>query len=121
MFWAMSSDGRPGRIRDTPPLTTLLTYLVPSGRITRPSFPGCDAFSVETSMPVGVNVCTSSVPMFTTTTLPFGSSAMPLGWRSGAPCTRIDASPLGVILDRRHTSELQSLAYLVCRLLLEKK
>src|SRR2546425_7514642 len=33
------------------------------------------------------------------------------GWRDGAPATRSE----------EHTSELQSLAYLVCRLLLEKK
>ena len=40
MFRAISSAGWPGRMRDTPPFCTLLTYLVPSGQITRPSLPG---------------------------------------------------------------------------------
>src|SRR2546425_10363444 len=42
--------------------------------------------------------------------------------KSGQFANRIDNS-LGVTVDRseEHTSELQSLAYLVCRLLLEKK
>jgi len=43
MFRAMSSAGAPGRMRETPPCVTLLTYLVPSGMITRPSLPGCAA------------------------------------------------------------------------------
>jgi hypothetical protein len=36
--------------------------------------------------------------MLTTTTLPFASSAMPLGLLSGAPLTMMLASPLDVIL-----------------------
>src|SRR2546425_4936369 len=39
--------------------------------------------------------------------------------RPGTPLTREDA--LRLIRSEEHTSELQSLAYLVCRLLLEKK
>src|SRR2546423_2200727 len=45
-------------------------------------------------------------------------------WRSLAAHTRRESSPSpGACLPRseEHTSELQSLAYLVCRLLLEKK
>ena len=33
MLRAMSSAGLPGRMRETPPLRTLLTYFVPSGMI----------------------------------------------------------------------------------------
>src|SRR2546425_9463695 len=51
----------------------------------------------------------------------------PADWRSSAPRSRprVDSrrQPLGLSPPRseEHTSELQSLAYLVCRLLLEKK
>src|SRR2546423_12634873 len=44
---------------------------------------------------------------------PRGSSSVESGWMDGAG-TKADRS-------EEHTSELQSLAYLVCRLLLEKK
>src|SRR5205823_14328570 len=46
-----------------------------------------------------------------------------VAWRSGPDCRR-SAIRIGSKADSRseeHTSELQSLAYLVCRLLLEKK
>src|SRR5687767_15550146 len=44
------------------------------------------------------------------------------GWIPGRRCSRGDAPRLEVITrSEEHTSELQSLAYLVCRLLLEKK
>jgi len=36
MLRAISSAGCPGRIRETPPLTTLLTYFVPSHMMTSP-------------------------------------------------------------------------------------
>src|SRR5678815_3884841 len=39
MLRAMRSAGCPGRMRDTPPFCTLLTYFVPFARITRPSLP----------------------------------------------------------------------------------
>lgn len=41
----MSSAAWFGRMRDTPPSRTLLTYFVPSGMTTMPSLPGCTAFS----------------------------------------------------------------------------
>ena len=69
----------PGRMRETPPFCTLLTYFVPSGMITRPSLPACTAFSVFTSWPSGENVSTSLLPMLMTTMLPCGSKAMPFG------------------------------------------
>src|SRR5687767_15625488 len=41
------------------------------------------------------------------------------------PCAAVDIIPLAIVFaitrSEEHTSELQSLAYLVCRLLLEKK
>src|SRR2546425_3017436 len=40
---------------------------------------------------------------------------------SECPCRLRNSSPAGDIRSEEHTSELQSLAYLVCRLLLEKK
>src|SRR5687767_15721128 len=52
-----------------------------------------------------------------------GRGARPI-WPGLAPTLRPDALPLpaqGGIRSEEHTSELQSLAYLVCRLLLEKK
>src|SRR2546425_3883191 len=39
----------------------------------------------------------------------------------GGLITRQDLAEYGLIRSEEHTSELQSLAYLVCRLLLEKK
>src|SRR3989441_8543179 len=50
-------------------------------------------------------------------------------WGQRRPLVRIEAlvvahhsrNPLGGVRSEEHTSELQSLAYLVCRLLLEKK
>src|SRR2546425_7176669 len=47
---------------------------------------------------------------------PFGVCLIQQGSEVGAP-----AVPEGVGRSEEHTSELQSLAYLVCRLLLEKK
>src|SRR2546423_7312715 len=41
-------------------------------------------------------------------------------WRAGPGACRNDGRPVGR-RSEEHTSELQSLAYLVCRLLLEKK
>ena len=55
MFLAMSSAGWPAGMRETPPFTTLLTYLVPSGMMTSPSLPACAAFSVFSSLPSGEN------------------------------------------------------------------
>src|SRR5205823_14175521 len=58
--------------------------------------------------------------LFPYTTL-FRSSTLPIPWRprcrcnSAASCARFEGR------SEEHTSELQSLAYLVCRLLLEKK
>ena len=75
----MSSAGLPGRMRETPPFSTLLTYFVPSGMITRPSLPACAACSVFSSWPAGEKVSTASSPMLTTTMLPCASNAMPLG------------------------------------------
>ena len=43
-------------MRETVPSRTLLTYLVPSGRMARPSLPGSTAFSVFISLPAGENV-----------------------------------------------------------------
>ena len=98
----MSSAGLLGRMRETPPFTTLLTYFVPSFMITRPSLPACTACSVFTSLPSGENVSTSSLPMLMTTMFPCGSNAMPLGCRSGAPCTKIEAAPSSVIFHTCH-------------------
>src|SRR2546425_3642750 len=39
----------------------------------------------------------------------------------GRPCSRVPLPVSGGLRSEEHTSELQSLAYLVCRLLLEKK
>src|SRR2546425_8795404 len=52
-----------------------------------------------------------------------------IGWSplSGRACTMVSGAPVGATApagsarSEEHTSELQSLAYLVCRLLLEKK
>src|SRR5437016_9460802 len=40
---------------------------------------------------------------------------------SGLPCVRAGGTGLGCLRSEEHTSELQSLTNLVCRLLLEKK
>src|SRR5712672_4630417 len=48
--------------------------------------------------------------------LPISRPATP-----GTPSRRAASSPYSVARSEEHTSELQSLAYLVCRLLLEKK
>src|SRR3989441_2949793 len=60
-------------------------------------------------------------------TLPFASLRR-TAWRlvstavtSGAGCPGLISGPTRVRRSEEHTSELQSLAYLVCRLLLEKK
>src|SRR5687767_15664684 len=47
----------------------------------------------------------------------------PAVWKSGRKCGKLPCSCVQRVLPRseEHTSELQSLAYLVCRLLLEKK
>jgi hypothetical protein len=58
---------------------TLLTYLVPSSMMTRPSLPGCAAFSVRSSTASFENVSNSVVPMLATTMLPCGSMATPFG------------------------------------------
>src|ERR1041384_8880346 len=50
--------------------------------------------------------------------------ALPISRRAGQGLHRLSPPAPGAIVDERseeHTSELQSLAYLVCRLLLEKK
>src|SRR2546425_4924061 len=59
--------------------------------------------------------------LFPYTTLFRSASFCRLAWRPGPQ--RFSGSILGALADRseEHTSELQSLAYLVCRLLLEKK
>src|SRR2546425_7321737 len=44
-----------------------------------------------------------------------------LGTRAPAACARDARRRAGGVRSEEHTSELQSLAYLVCRLLLEKK
>src|SRR2546425_4103014 len=45
-----------------------------------------------------------------------------VAWRAlSRSCTGIHATLVGCRRSEEHTSELQSLAYLVCRLLLEKK
>jgi hypothetical protein len=88
---AMSSAFWPGRMRATVPCRTLLTYFVPSGRIARPSLPASVDCSVVSSCPAGENVRTSFEPMLTTTMLPFGSKATPLGRLRGAPVIRIEA------------------------------
>src|SRR5205823_14965361 len=53
------------------------------------------------------------------------SCSWPDAWRPGStPCNRVPRSRCSTKLSARseeHTSELQSLAYIVCRLLLEKK
>ena len=97
MFCAINSAGWPGRIRDTPPFWTLLTYFVPSAMITSPSLPPCTAFSVFRTLPSGENVTTSGLPMLTTTMLPCGSMATPFGATRGTFWKKIDAAPSGVI------------------------
>src|SRR5205823_7983721 len=42
-------------------------------------------------------------------------------WRRSAPATKPSLNRCALPRSEEHTSELQSLAYLVCRLLLEKK
>src|SRR5687767_15581778 len=44
-----------------------------------------------------------------------------MGYWTGAVDGRIDKASKSALRSEEHTSELQSLAYLVCRLLLEKK
>ena len=94
----MTSAGRPGRIRETLPKRTLLTYLVPSSVTTTPSLPLSAAFSVRMSSPAGLNVSTVFAPMFTTTMLPSLSIATPFGIASGAPATNVDTVPSAVTL-----------------------
>ena len=48
---AIISAGCPDRIRETLPKRTLLTYLVPSSVITKPSLPPSTAYSVLTNSP----------------------------------------------------------------------
>src|SRR2546425_8067505 len=48
-------------------------------------------------------------------------SASPSVLTNSVSCDSGIRSPLGALRSEEHTSELQSLAYLVCRLLLEKK
>src|SRR2546425_9065051 len=47
--------------------------------------------------------------------------ATPGRWGSGHDVQTQAVVPVGIARSEEHTSELQSLAYLVCRLLLEKK
>src|SRR6478609_9575983 len=47
--------------------------------------------------------------------------ASDLRWPHSDPCPQIGRVPARSCRSEEHTSELQSLAYLVCRLLLEKK
>src|SRR2546425_7708701 len=44
-----------------------------------------------------------------------------LARKEQSPCLESSAAPCAATRSEEHTSELQSLAYLVCRLLLEKK
>src|SRR2546423_11885986 len=60
--------------------------------------------------------------------LPELRGAAPVEWailngltQTGVTIMRMDEAPVCVRRSEEHTSELQSLAYLVCRLLLEKK
>src|SRR2546425_12334540 len=57
--------------------------------------------------------------LFRSTSPPWGNSMLPL--RMNAPPVRVSVPTFSVMRSEEHTSELQSLAYLVCRLLLEKK
>src|SRR5437899_8169944 len=62
-----------------------------------------------------------ALPIFTATAGGFLSASVTV---NVAPAPRLDVTPPAVLLEIRseeHTSELQSLRHLVCRLLLEKK
>src|SRR2546425_4611946 len=50
-----------------------------------------------------------------------GAHRLPLSTRSPLRRSRLNARIVRTLRSEEHTSELQSLAYLVCRLLLEKK
>ena len=93
----------PGRIRETVPCLTLLTYFVPSSRITSPSFPGSIVCSVFRSVPSGPYVSTLFESTVTTTMLPWGSKAMPLGRASKELATKTEDWPRDVI---RYTRQL---------------
>ena len=71
MFWAMSSAGRPGRIRDTPPVDDA-AHVTWCRRAESPGrrCPAARAVSVRSSIPAGENVCTSAVPSSLHTSCP---------------------------------------------------
>src|SRR2546425_7963994 len=87
------------------------------------------AFTIETEEQINRNVLTAVTGMF--------STAPGLAHSPGAPNRRMTYDPIravknitsearnthipSLVRSEEHTSELQSLAYLVCRLLLEKK
>src|SRR2546425_2629155 len=52
---------------------------------------------------------------------PFMLRSVMTTWKLPVSMRRSASSPLPAVRSEEHTSELQSLAYLVCRLLLEKK
>ena len=78
-----------------------MTYLVPSGSTTSPSFPDWFECSVLMSFALLSNVSTVLSPMLITTMLPAGSSATPFGCASGAPLSKIEGLPSGVTLYMR--------------------
>src|SRR5205823_13056811 len=88
-----------------PPISTLFPYTT----LFRSRMPlGVRQLPVD--LPLKILVKHYTPPMFLAESQGFGRAGVPI-WRG----------PFGPQRSEEHTSELQSLAYLVCRLLLEKK
>src|SRR5205823_14711512 len=91
-----------------------------------PSFPTRRSSDLGASLP---STCTSMFFAFLASSVWVASTCstsevpMPCASAPKAPCVEVCESPQTTEVERseEHTSELQSLAYLVCRLLLEKK
>src|SRR2546425_8036181 len=99
-------------------------YRIPpfeSGRLKRKSVNGCLAFNAA--------LCLSQLPPSPIGTAPRSQRYVPRKFFVSIPCPRVPPvtrvkrhfSSCSQYRSEEHTSELQSLAYLVCRLLLEKK
>src|SRR2546425_8274918 len=73
--------------------------------------PRSTLFPYNDALPISSGVMGSAVSWQVSARPPAGSP----------PCVKVVVRALGTLRSEEHTSELQSLAYLVCRLLLEKK
>src|SRR5687767_15241684 len=97
--------------------------LIPSERrMLRPALPTrCAALmGVKSERPPALSISSTLMPERLSVVLIFGLIALPTSEEmlASAPA---GSEPLSGVRSEEHTSELQSLAYLVCRLLLEKK